>query len=112
MNETEDLFLVTPQISERGRVVGRMRTVEVESLVSDSTFSTSLGELILIAFFLLFLGNSFPFLAFLFGEDAFPASHLGHRTCTKHTSVIAQETAACPLGAPTECFHWCRFYLE
>lgn len=89
-----------------------LRTVEVESLVSESTFSTSLGEVILRVFFLLFLGKSFPFLAFLFGQDAFPTSHLGHRTCTKQTSVIGKETELRPPRAPTEGDNLCRFYLQ
>lgn len=56
-------------------------TAEVESLVSDSARSTSLTLLNPAVFFLLLLGISFPFLAFLFGEPGFPTSHLGHRTC-------------------------------
>lgn len=61
-------------------------TVEVESLVSESAFSTSLRVLSLGVFFLLLLGDSFPFLAFLFGEHTFPTSHLGHRTCDEQNT--------------------------
>ena len=63
-------------------------TAEVESLVSESAFSTSPSVLSLGVFFLLLLGDSFPFLAFLFGEPTFPTSHLGHRTCEEGTVSI------------------------
>lgn len=63
-------------------------TAEVESLVSESAFSTSPSVLSLGVFFLLLLGDSFPFLAFLFGEPTFPTSHLGHRTCEEETVSI------------------------
>lgn len=62
-------------------------TVEVESFDSESAFSTSLRVLSLGVLFLLLLDISFPFLAFLFGEDTFPTSHLGQRTLIRHTEV-------------------------
>lgn len=61
-------------------------TLEVESLVSESAFSTSLRVLSRGVFFLLLLGDSFPFLTFLFGEHTFPTSHLGHRICVEQNT--------------------------
>lgn len=67
-------------------------TAEVESLVSERAFSTSLTELSPAGFFLLLFRDSFPFLTFLFGEPTVPTSNLGHRTCVKENILLTSPT--------------------